>query len=161
MRVGPSQLNPSVLRAQRQSEGFVKNGHQTRQVLRVGALVLAGVMAAALVLAGVDWATGKILAPRVERTFRAVALLRPGMERADVERVLAVNAPHLMKPSEIGPGIWSAHFSYTLMEACYITLEFGNARLVGVGMSDANQPGHCPGAPVDWDVAEGHARPRD
>jgi hypothetical protein len=41
---------------------------------------------------------------------------------------------------------------YTVTEVCYVSLVFEDDRLLGVNISDANQPGHCPGAPPDWQL---------
>jgi hypothetical protein len=95
----------------------------------------------------------RLLMPRVHRVFHAVGLLGPGMDRAGMELVLTTNAPHLALPRKMAADTWSTHFSYTVMEACYVTLRFREGRLASVHMSDANQPGHCPGSPHDWSIA--------
>ena len=128
------------------------------------ALKVAGASLGALFLMGlgfqsVEWISSRVLATSVERAHRAIGSLRAGMSRPDVERGLASMAPALTRLARLQAGVWSSHFMYTVSEACYVTLEFHDDRLIGVAVSDANQPGHCPGAPPDWRRDEHSSRP--
>jgi hypothetical protein len=125
------------------------NPQRIRKAFKVVAVSFGLLVLVGLGLQGVEWVSSKVLAKGVERVHRAVGSLRAGMRRGDVEHALA-SAPALSRPQQLDSGAWSSHFMYTVTEACYVSLVFEDDRLVGVNISDANQPGHCPGAPPDW-----------
>jgi hypothetical protein len=153
--------DPCVLRAYEHGSGTTRTtmAERIRKALKAAAVLLGLAVLGVLGLQGAEWVSSKVLASGVERVHRAVGSLRAGMRRPDVERALASLAPALSRPSRLDSGVLSSHFKYTATEACYVTMIFKDDQLVGVSVSDANQPGHCPRAPPDWHRDEHLDRP--
>jgi hypothetical protein len=111
----------------------------------LGAIILVGVG-----LQGVNWLSVLVLKGRLEAQYTIVRQLHKGMLHEDVLRLIAEHSsPHLSERAfpDGGITIWT---QYSLMDACYTTLQFNRGALVSTRTSGEDAPtDYCPGAPAD------------